>query len=70
MPPRIVDVAALADVSPTTVSLVMSEHPLAAHITEATKKKVREAVARLGWVPCEAARALRRMHKSKSAPVE
>lgn len=48
MPVTIKDVAALAGVSPSTVSRTCKDHP---SISEATKKKVRQAMARLGYEP-------------------
>ncbi|WP_235857179.1 LacI family DNA-binding transcriptional regulator [Occultella glacieicola] len=50
------DVAALAGVSLKTVSRVVNSEP---HIRPETVARVREAIARLGWVPNGAARALR-----------
>ncbi|MGP9820824.1 LacI family DNA-binding transcriptional regulator [Salinarimonas sp. NSM] len=55
-PVRITDVARLADVSTATVSRVLA-HP--ERVAPATRARVEEAVARLGWVPNPAARTLR-----------
>ena len=56
------DVAKLAGVSPTTVSLVLSGK--AARISEATKTRVLEAVETLGYRPNRAAQGLRRGRSS------
>ncbi|GAA1425776.1 LacI family DNA-binding transcriptional regulator [Agrococcus citreus] len=52
------DVAAAAGVSPTTVSFVLNDTPGQA-IPEATRHRVRSAVAQLGYTPHRIARALR-----------
>lgn len=49
------DVAALADVSPATVSRTLDDRP---EITPETKKRVHAACAQLGYVPNAAARGL------------
>lgn len=49
------DVAKKAGVSPSTVNLVLNNHP---KIPEDTKKKVLKAVAELGYVPHYSARSL------------
>lgn len=53
--PTINDVAALAGVSKKTVSRVINESPL---IKEKTRENVKEAIAKLGFVPNPQARAL------------
>jgi DNA-binding LacI/PurR family transcriptional regulator len=50
------DVARLAGVSPATASMALSDNP---RVAEATKTAVRDAAARLGYVPHAAGRALR-----------
>lgn len=55
---RIVDVAAKAGVSPTTVSYVLNDRPHVA-IPEATRDRVWEAARALGYAPNPIARALR-----------
>ncbi|MDO4258527.1 MAG: LacI family DNA-binding transcriptional regulator [Actinomycetaceae bacterium] len=54
--PSIADVAALAGVSPQTVSRVSREAP---NVREGTRQKVRDAMERLGYTPNRAAQALR-----------
>lgn len=49
------DVAKLANVSPSTVSRVITDHP---RISDRTKKRVREAMAELGYHPNIIARSL------------
>ncbi len=53
---RMKDVAELAGVSVKTVSRVVNNEP---HVKESLKKKVREAVDRLSYVPSQSARSLR-----------
>ena len=53
--PTLSDVAALADVSPATVSRWLNQ-PLS--VREAKRRQIQDAVARLGYVPHGAARAL------------
>lgn len=60
--PTSADVARLAGVSPTTVSLVLSGK--AARISDATKARVLEAVDTLGYRPNRAAQGLRRGRSS------
>ena len=48
MPVTIKDVAALAGVSPSTVSRTCKDHP---SISRQTKEKVRQAMAKLGYEP-------------------
>jgi DNA-binding LacI/PurR family transcriptional regulator len=50
------DVARLAGVSPATASMALSDNP---RVSEVTKTAVRDAAARLGYVPHAAGRALR-----------
>jgi len=57
-PPTSTDVARLAKVSRATVSYVLNEVP-DARISEATKKRVLQAAAKLGYVPHEIASSLR-----------
>jgi DNA-binding LacI/PurR family transcriptional regulator len=56
--PTSVDVARLAGVSQATVSYVLNDAP-GMRITEATRAKVREAAASLGYIPHASARTLR-----------
>ena len=49
------DVAKLANVSPSTVSRVIADHP---RISQTTKEKVREAMRELGYYPNAIARSL------------
>ena len=53
--PNIADVAALAGVSPTTVSRVLNNR---GYLSQATKDKVAQAMAELRYRPNEVARAL------------
>lgn len=53
--PTLNDVARLAGVSHQTVSRVVNNRP---HVSEATRRRVEEALAASGYVPNEAARAL------------
>lgn len=53
------DVARRCGVSPTTVSLVLNEAPLARYIPAKTKRSVRHAAEELGYRPNPFARALR-----------
>lgn len=55
MPVTIRDVAKLANVAPSTVSRVIADHP---RISGATKKRVRKAMAELGYHPNYNARSL------------
>ncbi|MFI7695211.1 LacI family DNA-binding transcriptional regulator [Nonomuraea sp. NPDC049655] len=57
-PPTSVDVARAAGVSQATVSYVLTDNPHA-RVSEETRRRVRDAAARLGYVPDAAARALR-----------
>ncbi|NUR91776.1 MAG: LacI family DNA-binding transcriptional regulator [Nonomuraea sp.] len=57
-PPTSVDVARAAGVSQATVSYVLTDNPHA-RVSEETRRRVREAAARLGYVPDAGARALR-----------
>lgn len=52
------DIAEQAGVSKTTVSLYMNKHRLADHIADATKRRIDEAVERMGYKPSSTARAL------------
>ncbi|HWR15733.1 MAG TPA: LacI family DNA-binding transcriptional regulator [Terriglobales bacterium] len=54
--PTMGDVARLARVGKMTVSRVLNDHP---HVTEKTRQRVFSAIAKLGYRPNEAARALR-----------
>lgn len=54
--PKLIDVARLADCSPTTVSRVLNDQPF---VTEPVRLRVREAAEKLGYVPNGSARALR-----------
>ena len=60
--PTSADVARLAGVSPTTVSLVLTGK--ASRISEATKGRVLDAVETLGYRPNRAAQGLRRGRSS------
>lgn len=53
--PRLKDIAAEAGVSLTCVSLALADHP---RISEATRERVREVAARVGYQPNQAARLL------------
>jgi DNA-binding LacI/PurR family transcriptional regulator len=53
------DVARAAEVSRTTVSFVLNDHPNAAAIPEATRRRVLAAAQKLGYTPSPEARALR-----------
>lgn len=57
--PTMAQVAKLAGVSPTTVSLVINDDPRAKTISEPTRDRVAEAVRSLGYRPNHAARGLR-----------
>ncbi|MGW2152019.1 LacI family DNA-binding transcriptional regulator [Nonomuraea sp. NPDC001699] len=57
-PPTSVDVARAAGVSQATVSYVLTDNPHA-RVSEETRRRVRDAAARLGYVPDAAARTLR-----------
>ena len=50
------DVAALAQVSLGTVSNVLNSPD---RVSDATRRRVQDAIAKLGWVPNESARQLR-----------
>jgi LacI family transcriptional regulator len=64
--PTIVDVARTAGVSPTTVSYVVSGTTgRASRVSAATRERVLGVAAELGYVPNEAARALRRQRSSR-----
>src|SRR5262245_20272970 len=58
-PSMLKDVAARAGVSPTTVSLVLNQAPLAATISQATQERVRKAARELGYRPHFLAKSLR-----------
>jgi LacI family transcriptional regulator, repressor for deo operon, udp, cdd, tsx, nupC, and nupG len=58
----IYDIAKLAKVSPATVSRALSQPDL---VTEATRKRVQAAVAKLGFVPNAAAKSLRTRRTGK-----
>ncbi len=58
--PRMRDVAAAANVSLTTVSVVLGEVPNSG-IPEATQERVRRTAKRLGYIPNVSARSLRTM---------
>lgn len=45
----LMDVARASGFSPSTVSLVLNEAPLARYIPEKTKQKILDAVERLGY---------------------
>jgi len=57
--PTMAQVAKLAGVSPTTVSLVINDDPRASSISAPTRDRVAEAVRSLGYRPNHAARGLR-----------
>ncbi|GAA2235622.1 LacI family transcriptional regulator [Herbiconiux moechotypicola] len=57
--PRQSDIARLAGVSQATVSMVLNDRAGANRIPEATQKRIREAMAELGYVPNIAAQSLR-----------
>ncbi|WP_081937298.1 LacI family DNA-binding transcriptional regulator [Streptosporangium roseum] len=60
-PPTSVDVARAAGVSQATVSYVLNDSP-GARVGDETRERVKEAAARLGYVPHASARALRTGH--------
>jgi LacI family transcriptional regulator len=62
--PTIVEVAQAAGVSITTVSVVLNERQGAVRISEATRRAVKEAADRLGYIPNQAAQSLRRRRSS------
>ena len=57
--PTIKDVAALAGVTPTTVSRVLNNR---GYVSEQTRKKVYEAMEKINYQPNEIARSLLRKH--------
>ncbi len=57
--PTRADVAKLAQVSGWTVSVVLNDRPAAQQVPEATRQRVLDAAAELGYVPNMAARRLR-----------
>ena len=65
--PKLSDVAALAGVSPTTVSRVLNNR---GYLSEATRTKVHEAVQQLGYRPNAIARSLQGRTESFSAIVK
>lgn len=60
--PTRADVARLAGVAPTTVSLILNGRAEELKIAPATRQRVEDAARRLHYVPNSAARALRRQH--------
>lgn len=56
--PTILDIARRARVSPAAVSHVINENP--AHVGEATRRRVKRVIARLGYRPLGVATSLRR----------
>ncbi|MDO9396806.1 MAG: LacI family DNA-binding transcriptional regulator [Herbiconiux sp.] len=57
--PRQSDIARLAGVSQATVSMVLNDRAGANRIPESTQRRIREAMAELGYVPNIAAQSLR-----------
>jgi LacI family transcriptional regulator len=57
--PTMAQVAKLAGVSPTTVSMVLNDDPRATSISAPTRDRVAEAIRTLGYRPNHAARGLR-----------
>ncbi|GAA3093073.1 LacI family DNA-binding transcriptional regulator [Kribbella aluminosa] len=57
--PRQQDIARMAGVSQTMVSLVLNGRAASAGVTEETQKRVRDIIEELGYVPNVAARSLR-----------
>jgi LacI family transcriptional regulator len=57
--PTMAQVAKLAGVSPTTVSMVINDDPRATSISAPTRDRVAEAIRTLGYQPNHAARGLR-----------
>lgn len=57
---RLSDVARACHLSVSTVSIVLSEAPLSRHVAEATRQRIRDMAARLGYHPDVHARSLRR----------
>jgi len=64
--PTVADVAREAGVSPMTVSRVVNKE---ANVVDATREKVEAAIARIGYVPNAAARALAGAHQCRIALV-
>jgi LacI family transcriptional regulator len=56
--PTIRDIARRAGVSPAVVSHVINDHP--GHVSAATRRRVRDVVAALGYRPHGVAKSLRR----------
>jgi DNA-binding LacI/PurR family transcriptional regulator len=59
---NIYEVAKKAGVSPSTVSRVLSQHPV---VAPATRRKVMAAVERLGYAPNASAKNLRMLRTRK-----
>jgi len=59
-PVTIRDMAHLLDCSPTTISLVLNNHPLAKRIAAATKQRIHAAVKETGYVPIPTPSLLRK----------
>jgi LacI family transcriptional regulator len=55
----LLDVARQSGYSPSTVSIVLNEAPLAEHLRAETKRRIREVAGRLGYRPHVFARSLR-----------
>lgn len=53
------DIANMCNCSPTTVSFIMNNHPLAEFIADSTKERVLRAVEEMGYIPNTYARMLR-----------
>src|SRR5207245_511791 len=57
------DVARHSGYSPTTVSIVLNDAPLARHVAAATKLKIKDVAQRLGYRPNFYARSLRQQQQ-------
>jgi LacI family transcriptional regulator len=60
----LVDVARKAGFSPSTVSIVLNDAPLARHVAAGTKQHIRETAKALGYHPDASARSLRSRRSS------
>ena len=60
----LVDVARQSGFSPSTVSIVLNEAPLSAHVAARTKQRIRETAKALGYYPNATARSLRSRRSS------
>jgi LacI family transcriptional regulator len=58
----LLDIARACEFSVSTVSIVLSDAPLARHVAEKTRQKIRAMAKQLGYHPDAFARSLRRRH--------